>query len=66
MIFTTAEGWGGPYSLGAASNMPMRLFGVAILYVIVLAYVWTLYNPLDLVRNKSISREPASPRRHAD
>ena len=33
----------------------MRLFGVAILYVIALAYVWTLYNPLDLFKGKSIT-----------
>lgn len=52
-IFTTAERWGGPYSLGAASDMPMRLFGVAIIYVIALAYVWILYNPFDLVKGKS-------------
>lgn len=49
VIFTTAESWGGPYSLGAAADMPMRLFGVAIIYTIALAYVWILYNPLDLL-----------------
>ena len=50
VIFTTAEGWGGPYSLGAASDMPMRLFGVAIIYTIIFGYVWILHNPLDFFR----------------
>lgn len=48
VIFTTVENWGGPYSLGAATDMPMRLFGVAIIYTVALAYVWVIYNPLDL------------------
>lgn len=52
VIFTTVESWGGPYSLGAATDMPMRLFGVAIIYTIALGYVWILYNPLDLLARR--------------
>lgn len=52
VIFSTAEGWGGPYSLGAASDMPMRLFGVAVIYTITLGYVWMLYNPIDLITGR--------------
>lgn len=52
VIFSTAEGWGGPYSLGAASDMPMRLFGIAIIYTIALGYVWMLYNPIDLIAGR--------------
>ncbi|MBS2132151.1 hypothetical protein KEX41_28620 (plasmid) [Burkholderia thailandensis] len=47
-VWTTAEEWGGPYSLGITSNMPMRLIGVAIIYAITFGYVWLLYNPRDL------------------
>lgn len=53
VIFTTVEDWGGPYSLGAATDMPMRLFGVAVIYTVALAYVWVLYNPFDLVRRRA-------------
>jgi hypothetical protein len=62
VIFTTAEGWGGPYSLGAAANMPMRLFGVAVIYTIALAYVWVLYNPLDLLFGRGIPSRPGTQR----
>ncbi len=50
VIWSTAEEWGGPYSMGVAAMMPMRLFGVAVIYMIGLGYVWVLYNPLELPR----------------
>ncbi len=51
VIWSTAEEFGGPYSVGASTMMPMALFGVAIIYVVSLGYVWVLYNPLDLFRS---------------
>lgn len=50
VIWSTAEAWGGPYSLGVASDMPMRLFGVAAIYMLALLYVCVFYNPLDLLK----------------
>ncbi len=49
VIWTTAEEWGGPYSMGVASMMPMRLLGMAVIYILAFFYVWALYNPLDLL-----------------
>jgi len=49
VIWTTAEEWGGPYSAGAATMMPMVLFGTAIIYALTFGYVWLLYNPLELI-----------------
>jgi len=49
VIWTTAEEWGGPYSSGIATTASMRLFGTAIIYVLVFFYVWALYNPFDLL-----------------
>lgn len=50
VIWGTAEEWGGPFSMGVATGMPMRLFSCAIIYILALGYVWVLYNPLDLFR----------------
>lgn len=50
VIWTTTEEWGGPYSMGVAATMPMRLLGPAIIYMVGLGYVWVLYNPLELLR----------------
>jgi hypothetical protein len=55
VIWTTAESWGGPYSSGVASTMPMRLFGCAIIYALALLYVWALYNPLDLLARRRVA-----------
>lgn len=49
VIWTTAEEFGGPYSMGVPSMMPMRLLGVAVIYMLGLGYVWMLYNPLDML-----------------
>lgn len=49
VIWGTAEEWGGPYSFGIASDMPMRLFGMAVIYLLAFFYVWAFYNPLDLL-----------------
>ncbi|MBI1220834.1 MAG: hypothetical protein GC186_20110 [Rhodobacteraceae bacterium] len=49
VIWSTAEEWGGPYSMGIASMMPMRLFGMAVIYLLTFFYVWAFYNPLDLL-----------------
>lgn len=59
VIWSTAEEWGGPYSMGVAAMMPMRMFGVAVIYMIGLGYVWVLYNPLELLR-----RHAAADTRH--
>lgn len=53
VIWSTAEQWGGPYSLGVSTMMPMSLLGVAVLYMLALGYVWVLYNPLDLFAPRS-------------
>lgn len=55
VIWSTAEEWGGPYSMGVAAMMPMRLLGMAVVYALALIYVWMLYNPLDLLRGRRIS-----------
>lgn len=49
VIWTTAEEWGGPYSAGASTMMPMVLLGTAIIYALIFGYVWILYNPLELI-----------------
>lgn len=48
VIWSTAEEFGGPYSAGASTMMPMVLLGTAIIYALTFGYVWILYNPLEL------------------
>jgi hypothetical protein len=62
VIWTTAEEWGGPYSLGVAAQMSMRLIGIAVIYVIAFGYVWILYNPLDLIRGRHATAADAAHR----
>jgi hypothetical protein len=59
VIWSTAEKFGGPYSLGASTMMPMALFGVAIIYALSLGYVLVLYNPFDFVRTAPARRGTA-------
>ncbi|PFG62227.1 hypothetical protein AXZ77_0804 [Thioclava sp. ES.031] len=51
-IWSTAETWGGPYSMGVSAEAA-QLFGAATIYMIAFFYIMTLYNPLDLLRTRS-------------
>ncbi len=44
MIWTTAEGFGGPYSIGS-SGMPGNMFGTAIIYALIFAYLMAIFGP---------------------
>ncbi|WP_295536575.1 hypothetical protein [uncultured Thioclava sp.] len=48
-IWSTAETWGGPYSLGVSAEAA-QMFGTATIYMMAFFYIMTLYNPLDLLR----------------
>ncbi|WP_146194508.1 hypothetical protein [Thioclava sp. NG1] len=54
-IWSTAETWGGPYSLGVSAEAA-QLFGAATIYMIAFFYIMTLYNPLDLLRKRLRAR----------
>lgn len=43
-IWTTAEGWGGPYTMGS-TGMPGDVIGNAILYTYVFLYLFPFYGP---------------------
>lgn len=42
MVWTTAEGFGGPYSPGQ-TGMPGNMFGNAVIYALIFAYLMALY-----------------------
>ncbi len=42
MIWSTAEGFGGPYSNGQ-TGMPGNMFGTAVIYMLIFAYLMVLY-----------------------
>ncbi|MGA7800615.1 MAG: hypothetical protein WCC36_07365 [Gammaproteobacteria bacterium] len=44
-IWTTAEGWGGPYGAGS-TGMPGNLIGNAVLYAFLFAFLMAVYYPL--------------------
>jgi uncharacterized membrane protein YphA (DoxX/SURF4 family) len=44
-IWTTAEGWGGPYTVGS-TGMPGDVVGNAVLYTLGFVYLWVAHRPL--------------------
>lgn len=54
-IWTTAEGWGGPYSAGT-TGMPGNLIGDSVLYLFVCIFLIAVYYPL--LRAQYLIRSP--------
>lgn len=63
IVWSAAGERAGAHSVGSTELIPMRLFGAAITYMLVLGYVWVLYNPLDLLR---VSHEARMAKRARD
>ncbi|MEJ2686522.1 MAG: hypothetical protein P8124_04800 [Gammaproteobacteria bacterium] len=55
-IWTTAEGWGGPYSAGS-TGMPGNLVGNAVLYCFIFAFFMVVYYPLYSERRPTESAQ---------
>ncbi|GHE03531.1 hypothetical protein GCM10008024_27260 [Allgaiera indica] len=51
VIWNTAESWGGPYP-DFVTSAGGQMFGNVIIYAMAFLYILTLYNPLDLLRQR--------------
>jgi hypothetical protein len=57
VLWTTAEGWGGPYGMGFTGNKG-DILGTAIIYCLIFLYLMVVYPPY-LIRKKTGAEDPA-------